>query len=40
MPYGNLIFSEGRDCPICLEKFAPEDKVVQLKCHIAHIYHE
>jgi uncharacterized Fe-S radical SAM superfamily protein PflX len=25
MPYSNLVFSEGRDCVICLNAFQPEE---------------
>jgi len=25
IPYGNLLFSEGRDCPVCLATFEPNE---------------
>ena len=34
------IFKEVTECPICLDSFGVEDKVVQLQCSKYHIFHE
>jgi len=30
---------EKRMCPYCIDEFSPDDHVVQLFCHEAHVYH-
>lgn len=39
VPFGNLVFQEGLDCAICMERFHESHKVVQLSCFNAHIFH-
>ena len=39
IPYGRLMFEEGKECPICLSSFTTNDDVVQLQCHNTHVFH-
>lgn len=40
IPYGNLVFQEGRECAICITGFKSDDQIIQLNCHELHIYHK
>ena len=40
VPFSNLAFDSTITCSICLENFSREDKVIQLKCHKTHIFHD
>ena len=39
MSFGSLIFQQGLDCGICMERFKNDDRVVQLPCMESHIFH-
>ncbi|CDW73803.1 ring finger protein 126 [Stylonychia lemnae] len=40
VPYSELFFEEGRDCPVCLSSFQASETVIELKCSKFHIFHE
>ena len=40
IPFGQLLFAEGLDCAICMDRFLEDEKVVQLACHETHVYHK
>ena len=39
VPFGSLLFQEGLDCGICMKRFRNKQRVVQLECNQAHIFH-
>ena len=39
VPFGDLVFAEGHDCAICMERFHESHKVVKLACHNTHVFH-
>ena len=39
IPFGSLVFQQGLDCGICLQRFRNNQRVVQLKCSESHIFH-
>ena len=40
VPFGSLIFQQGLDCGVCMERFRNQQLVVQLKCFDSHIFHK
>ena len=39
IPFGSLVFQQGLDCGICMERITINSRVVQLKCSDLHIFH-
>ena len=40
VPFGQLLFTEGVSCAVCMETFEENEGVVQLSCHETHVFHK